>query len=310
MQRGEVERLIGVELHGLRQHAVVDGVQRVGAFRYYNNVGAFFAVNGFAQPSRRQQLIVDNQPVIVDEQNVQSRLHIPVLIGIVEDYDIGVLGGLIVDDMVDAAAPVGIDGNLNVGKFLFHLEGFVTDVAHGGVAVGEDETVSLAFVPPAQYGHLRLALEQSDEILHMGCLSRPADGDVADGNDGSRETPALQDIEFEELVSDAYAESVDAAQGPQPPVNFYVVAFHYIIMVMSLCVYCFLFYLQFVWYARLDSVHLVYLPEQHHGLVEHAELRLHALVEIIAAALRLVQEGIDERFALGIVGGVIVLDFG
>lgn len=69
------------------------------------------------------------------------------LIGIVEDYDIGVLGGLIVDDMVDAAAPVGIDGNLNVGKFLFHLEGFVTDVAHGRVPVGENETVSLAFVP-------------------------------------------------------------------------------------------------------------------------------------------------------------------
>ena len=239
VQRGEVERLVGVELHGLRQHAVVDGVQRVGAFRYYNNVGAFFAVNGFAQPSRRQQLIVDNQPVIVDEQNVQSRLHIPVLIGIVEDYDIGVLGGLIVDDMFDAAASVGVDGNLNVGKFPFHLEWLVTDVAHGGVLVGEDETASLALVSPAQYGHFCLALEQSDEILHMRCLSRPADGDVADGNDGSRETPALQDIEFEELVSDAYAESVDAAQGPQPPVDFYVVAFHYIIMVMSLCVYCF-----------------------------------------------------------------------
>ena len=97
VQRSEEQRLISIELHSLCQHTIVDRIEGIGTFRDDNNVGAFFAFYRLTQPSRRQQLIVNDKAVIVDKQNVYPRFDIPVLISVIEDYHISVLRLLIVD---------------------------------------------------------------------------------------------------------------------------------------------------------------------------------------------------------------------
>ena len=57
-----------------------------------------------------------------------ARLDVSVLKGIVEEYDLDVLGCLIAQEPLDASPPVGIHGDIDVGEFLLHLPGFVADL--------------------------------------------------------------------------------------------------------------------------------------------------------------------------------------
>lgn len=100
VERCEEQRLIGEEVHSLCQHTEVDRVQTLRTFRDDDDVGAVLALHRFTKPSGRQQLIVDNQSMIIDEQDVYSRFDISVLIGIIEDDDIGIISLLIAYDML------------------------------------------------------------------------------------------------------------------------------------------------------------------------------------------------------------------
>ena len=86
--------------------------------------------------------------------------------------------------------------------------------------------MSLSLVSTAQDSDLCLLAEQPDKIFHMRSLARTADGNVSDGYDGRREAPALQNIQFEELVPQFHSQSIEGAQRSKPAVYLYVVAFH------------------------------------------------------------------------------------
>ena len=88
---GEEELLVGIEAHRLGDDAKLHGFQVLRTFRDNHDVGTVLAHNRFSESSCRQQLVIDNQAVVVDEQDVDARFHIAVLEGIVEEDDIDVL---------------------------------------------------------------------------------------------------------------------------------------------------------------------------------------------------------------------------
>ena len=65
--RREVEALVGVEIQGLRDDPVLHGLQVFRTFGDDDDVGPVLSLYRLAQPAGRQQLVVDDKPVVVDE---------------------------------------------------------------------------------------------------------------------------------------------------------------------------------------------------------------------------------------------------
>ena len=68
--------------------------------------------------------------MIIHKQDIDPRLHVTVLVGIVEQYDFRVLCFLVLCETVDAMAAVLVYGYVHVGEFLLHLERFVPNHVH------------------------------------------------------------------------------------------------------------------------------------------------------------------------------------
>ena len=227
VQRGEEELLIRVEVKGLGEHSVFHGLEVTGALGDDNNIGARLAALGLAKPSGRQQLVVDDETVVVDEQDVDAGLYIAVLVGVVEQDDVGVLSTHVGSNALDAVAALAVDDHMDVGKLLHHLIGLVANVAGGALLVGKHVAPALALVATTEHGYLHLVAQQTDEVLHMGRLAGASHRDVADGDDGDVVALALQDTELEHLVPESHPEAVEPAEGCEPFVDFDEVAFHY-----------------------------------------------------------------------------------
>ena len=209
---GEEKLLIGVEAHGLGDDAELHGFQVFRALRDNHDVGPVLALHGFPQPSCRQQRVVDHQPVVVYEQYIDARLHIPVLESVVEQDDINVFDVFPAGQLVDAVCAFPIHGHRDIGELGLHLVGFVTDAPDRRLLSGQYKSVALAFVAPAQYRHLRPVFQKPYEVFHVGCLAGTADGDVADRDDRNGKRPALQDTHVEEQVPETDAQPVEPAQ--------------------------------------------------------------------------------------------------
>ena len=145
-----------------------------------DDVGTVLAVQRLAQASCRQQFVVDDEPVVVDEQDIDAGLDIAVLEGIVEQDDIQLLVEF--HELVDGMTAVFIDRHRNILELLLHLVGLVANLGHGDVGSGDAKTLALALVSPTEYGHAELVFQQLGEIFDMGCLARASDGDVAYSN--------------------------------------------------------------------------------------------------------------------------------
>ncbi len=271
-ERREVEILIGIEVHCLGEHAVVDGFHVLRTLRDDDDVGAVLARERFAQPACRQHLVVDDEAVVVDEQDVDARFDVSVLEGIVEEDDIRVLCLVVAGQFVDAVTAVLVYGDVYVRVLLLHLIRFVTDVAHRRVAVSQDVAAALPLVAAAEHCHLHLVCQEAHQVFHMRCLSGTAHGDVSDGDDGNVETAAFQHSEVEKLVPEADAHSVEPADGQQPLPYFDEVSFHD----LSLS------YIYIIRYTCLDGVLLLHVLHEHERLVVFAERQLQLLVEIAA----------------------------
>jgi len=189
VQRSEIQLLIGVEVHGLGDDTELHGLQVAGTLGDDDDVGAVLAAEWFAQASCRQQSVVDDQPMVVDQQDVDAGLHIAVLEGVVKQDDVQLL--VLFCQLVDAVASLPVNGDGDVGELLFHLERLVTNLCFRHLAVGYDEAFAFAFVSPAEYGHPELVLQHADQILHMRSLARTAYGDVAYRDDRHLERTAL-----------------------------------------------------------------------------------------------------------------------
>ncbi len=127
--------------------------------------------------------------MVVNEQDIDARFDIAVLVCVVEKDDIGVPCGLVGGQPGYAFAAILVHCDIDMGKFVFHLVRLVPNEAHRGVVLGQQIAVALALIAPAKHRHLSLVLEQSDEILDMWGLARAAHSDVAHRDDRHGEAP-------------------------------------------------------------------------------------------------------------------------
>ena len=173
----------------------------------------------------RQQPVVDDESVVVDEQDVDAGLDITVLKGVVEQDNVDVARRLVARETVYSLAAAAVHGHVDAGKLLLHLVGLVADVGHGSVGRGQHIATALALVATREHAHAHHVLEQPHEVFHVGRLARPAHGDVAHGDNGDVESALPQQPQVEEPVAQPHAQPVEPAEGQQPVVDPDEVAF-------------------------------------------------------------------------------------
>ena len=70
--------------------------------------------------------------MVVHEQDVYPRLHVSVLIGVIEENHVGVLRLVFASDALYAVAAVLVHRHMHIGEFLLHLIRLVAYLAHRG----------------------------------------------------------------------------------------------------------------------------------------------------------------------------------
>ena len=269
---GEVKLLIGVEVHLLRQHAELHRVEGRRTLSDDDDVGPVFALDRLAEPACGQQFVVDDQTVIVYQQDIQSGFDITMLIGIIEEDGIYLfLGVRPTGQMLDASFPFGIDGHIDSRIFLFHLIGLVAKVAQGRLGRGQQETSAFPLVAAAQYCHVEMAFQQSDQIFHVGRFPRAAYGDVTHRDDRCRVGALFQDSHLKEKVPESHAQAVEPTQGQQFLVQFNEVALHFSLLTFhfSLLTFHFSLHPNIVEHTGLDAtVVLEVVADLHQRLIE------------------------------------------
>ena len=209
---GEEELLIRIEFHGLGDDAELHGLQVLRTFRDNHDVGSVLTLDRFPQPSCRQQGVVDDQSVIVNEQDIDAGLHIAVLEGIVKKNDVSAFRLFSACQMINPPGSLPVYSYCDIGEFGLHLIGLVTDVVDCRILAGQYKTVTLAFVAPAQHGHLGAVFQESYEVFHMGRLASPAHGDIAHGDDRHGKGATLQNAHLEEQVPETDSQAVEPTQ--------------------------------------------------------------------------------------------------
>ena len=152
LKRGEVEVLIGEEVHRLSDDPEVHGPEGRRTLGHDNDVGPVLSRQRLAQSAGRQQLVVDDQAVVVDQQDVDARLYVAMLEGIVEQDDVET--AVLFGQYLYAVHAFHVHRYDGVGILPLHLERLVANVAHGAVLVGDDESLRLSLIAPAEHGNL------------------------------------------------------------------------------------------------------------------------------------------------------------
>ena len=163
-------------------------------------------------------------PIAVSRENM--KFEIPFCIAVSILLMLLVYNFFIVGEPIDAMAAFLVHRHKDVGKLLLHLIGLVSDVLHPRVLVSQHISPTLALVATAENGHLCPMLQQTDKVFHMRGLARAAHGDIAHRDDRGLEAAALQNAQFEQLVSQPHPQSVKPAQWQKPFSNLDKVAFH------------------------------------------------------------------------------------
>ena len=112
--------LIGEKVHGLSDDTKLHGLQVLGTLRHYHYVGAVLSIEGLAQTSSRQELVVDNQTMIVNKQDIHTWFDITMLEGVVKQYHVYVI--LLANQLAYAVTSLAIHSHRDVvAIFRFHL---------------------------------------------------------------------------------------------------------------------------------------------------------------------------------------------
>ena len=144
----------------------------------------------FAQVARRQEMVRSERLVERREQEVARSLYPQVLVGIVQNDDLGTEAA---HELPDAARPVFADGDRRFGQCPFEHQGFVARAASAVVLGNFEESFRAAAVSPAQESRaVALFHHPARQQFGMGAFSRPAGGKVADHEDREAESPAPQ----------------------------------------------------------------------------------------------------------------------
>ena len=156
---GEVEFLIGIEVHGLGEHTKLHRLQVFRTLGNDHDVGTALSVETLAQTSRRQQLVVDDQPVIVNQQNVDAGLDIAVLIGVIEKDNVDIVSLLVMRQPVHALTAVLVYSDIDIGEFLFHLVRLISDFACRRLVISEYIAFTLALIATREHADLHHIFE-------------------------------------------------------------------------------------------------------------------------------------------------------
>ena len=209
----EKELLIGIEVHRLGNDAILHRLQVFRTFGHYDDVGTVFTVEGFTQPASRQQLVVDDKAVIVYQQDVDARLDVAMLEGIVQQNDIQPFVKCC--QLVYSVTAILVDCHLHIWILLLHLIRLVADIEHRRVSPSQYKAFALSLVAATQHGNTELVLECLYQIFDMGCLARTSYRDVTYRNDRNIKGTALQYTDVEHRVPKVDAYAIEPAQRQQ-----------------------------------------------------------------------------------------------
>ena len=165
LHRSEIQLLIGIEVHGTLKYAVAHRRCFLRALGDYNDVSPILSFQWFAQAACRQQFVVDNQPMIVNEQYVQSWFNIPMLKGIVKHDDLHVFRCFVIHQSLDSMATIGINGYVSIWKLAVHLVRFIAYLWHRGLSTSHAIATRLSLISATEHGHLKLLAEQVNKVL-------------------------------------------------------------------------------------------------------------------------------------------------
>ena len=130
LHRCEEQFLIRIEVHGFRQHPYVHRLEIRRTLCDDDKVGSSLPRRRLTQSACWKKLIIDDEPVIVDKQHVDSRLDIAVLESIVKEDDIHVLCLVVVRQPVDALPAIGIHSDIDIVELPLHLKRLITNIRH------------------------------------------------------------------------------------------------------------------------------------------------------------------------------------
>ena len=220
----EVQTLVREQVQCFSEDAKLHGLQVLGTLRDDHHVGPVLATERLAQAACGEQLVVDDESVIIDQQDIDARLHVAVLESVVEKDHIHVLRLRIARHAVDALATVAVDGHIGIGKLPLHLVRLIADLVHGRVGLGQHIATALPLVASGEHAHLHPLLEQPDEILHVRGLARATYGDIAHGDDRYVKSLLAKHAKLKQLVAKTHSQTIDPAQRQQPLIDFDEVA--------------------------------------------------------------------------------------
>jgi hypothetical protein len=109
--------------------------------------------------------------MVIYQKNVDSRLYVTVLIGIVKKDDICVLCRFIGGYAFNAVTSVAVNGNTHILELAMHLIRLITDIPHRGIIISEDESLGLTLIAARQNSHAIFVMEQADEVFNVWGLA-------------------------------------------------------------------------------------------------------------------------------------------
>ncbi len=225
LEAREEEMLRGEELVVLYYHAVVDRPHVFGTFGDHNYIGSVYASRGLAQAPVRQHFVVVDGSVVLRDEDRDGGLDVAVLESVVEKDEVELR--VEAAQLANAEYTVFADGDGNASvEFVINLICLVAYVLRRGCAPGNDEPLGLAAVAAAQYGHFPGAPESVREVFDQRCLSRPSDGEIADGDDWYVEFHFLQHFPVEHFVARVGDCAIDFGTWQQYHLGKYGAAFH------------------------------------------------------------------------------------
>ena len=211
IQTCEIQSLEGEEVHRLGDYPILHRFEVVRTLGHYHDVSPVLTAERFAQSSCRQQFVVDNQSVIINEQDVHPRFDISMLESIVEQYHVDVV--IVGCQLSDAVASLSIHRHCDVvAIFAFHLQRFVAHSACRCLIVGNNKPSCASLISTTEHCHPCLVLQKFYQIFHMGSLARTAHGDVTHRDYRYVKTLTAQYAYLKEHITYLHAKTVEPAQ--------------------------------------------------------------------------------------------------
>gem|GEM_PF-4077756 len=157
-KRCKIQLLIRKKVHRLDDNPIFHRLKILRTLCNNDDVCPCLAALRFPKTPGRQKLVIYYQPVIVNKQDVDSRLYVPMLESIIKQNHIGVFSLFIAYNPFNAMTSVLVNGHMHFWKLRLHLEWLVTNILHFCTISGKYVSPTLPFIPTAQDSHFSAVL--------------------------------------------------------------------------------------------------------------------------------------------------------